>query len=106
MSYKLKPDEKRIKSEIMTFDWQKVSQNWRLPSGELLDPTKESSRANPLYKHKDWLNNVYNNKDWGLSDAKIARLTNSSNTNINYWRNKFQIPVKKENIGKILRFFT
>lgn len=100
MSYKLKSNENRIKSEIMKFDWQKVSKNWRLPSGELLDPTRESSRTNPLYKHKDWLSTVYNKKDWGLSDTKIARITNSSNTNINYWRNKFKIPVKKENIGK------
>jgi hypothetical protein len=93
-SYSLKPEEKRIKSEIMEYDWNSVSQNWKLPTGELLDPTRECSQTNPLYKYKKWLKTVYFNENWGLSDTKIARLTNSSNTTINYWRNKLQIPVK------------
>ena len=93
-SYKLNPDEKRIKNEILAHNWKGISQNWKLPSGELLDPSKESSRTNPLYKHENWLKTIYSNKNWGLTDLKIARLTNTSNTTINYWRNKLQIPVK------------
>ena len=96
--YKLNPIEKRIKEEIMAFDWRNFSQNWKLPSGEVLDPTKESSIINPLYKHKYWLKTVYSNKNWNLSDPKIARLTNTSKTTINYWRNKLQINVKNSNL--------
>ena len=99
-SYKLTFEEKRIKSEIKALSWERPSQYWKLSSGELLDPTKESSQENPLYKHKDWFKTIYNNEKWGLSEHKIARLTNTSNTTINYWRNKLKIPIKKENIGK------
>ena len=95
--FELKPNETRIKKEIMAYDWRTISQNWKLPSGEVLDPTKESSLINPLYKHKNWLKTVYSNINWNLSDTKIARLTNTSNTTINYWRNKLQINVKNSN---------
>lgn len=98
--YKLEPNEKRIKKEIMEFNWKSISQNWKLPSGEVLDPTKESSRTNPLYKHKNWFKTVYNNNDWGLSETKIARITNTSSTSINYWRNKLQIPLKNSSLLK------
>lgn len=84
----------------MQYDWKTISQNWKLPSGDLLDPTKESSQNNPLYKHKNWFKTVYNNNMWGLSETKIARLTNTSNTTINYWRNKLQIPLKNSSLLK------
>jgi len=100
VSYKLESNEKRIKQEIMNFNWERVSNNWKLPSGQILDPTKECSRTNPLYKHKEWLSTVYNNKNWNLSDEKIARLTNSSQTNINYWRNKLQISSNDPNVSE------
>jgi len=93
-SYELTNDEERIKGEIRSTNWNAISQNWTLSTGELLNPKKESSRTNPLYKHKAWLNYVYNNIDWGLSDPKIARITNTSQTTINYWRNKLKIQPK------------
>ncbi len=88
-SYELTQEEERIKKEISLTNWNKISQNWRLSTGELLDPSKESSPTNPLYKHKNWLEYVY--YKWELSDNKIARITNTSQTTIQYWRNKLKI---------------
>lgn len=88
-SYVLTPDEEGIKKEISSIKWNEISQNWKLPTGELLNPLKESSSNNPLYKHKKWLEYVYYELD--LSDNKIARITNTSQTTINYWRKKLKI---------------
>ena len=93
-SYELTRDEERIKEEIRSINWSTISQNWNLPTGEVLIPTKKSSRTNPLYKHKAWLECVYKNIEWGLSDKKIARITNTSLTIINYWRKKLKIQTK------------
>jgi len=94
-SYKLTLNEEQIKEEIKSINWEAISNNWKLPTGELLNPTKESSRTNPLYKHKKWLEYIYNNKKWRLSYKKIARITNISQTTIYYWRKKLEI-TKKE----------
>jgi len=93
-SYELTNDEERIKEEIRSTNWNAISQNWNLQTGELLNPTKVSSQSNPLYKHKAWLEHVY--YEWGLSDPKIARITNTSQTTINYWRNKLKIQSKNK----------
>jgi hypothetical protein len=92
--YELQPEEQRIKKEIKTYKWQDVTNNWKLPSGQLLNPTKECSRENPLYKHEKWLKTIYYNEGWCLSDEKIARLTNSSQSTINLWRKRHQIKTK------------
>lgn len=101
-SYNLNTDEERIKEEIKSFNWEAISQNWKIPTGELLDPTKDCSRTNPLYKHKNWLEKIYNNKKWELTDGKIARITNTSQTTINYWRKKLQIETREAQIKQKL----
>lgn len=93
-SYNLTREEERIKEEIRSINWNAFSQNWNLPTGEVLNPNIKSSQTNPLYKHKAWLEYVYNNIEWGLSDKRIARITNTSLTTINYWRKKLRINTK------------
>ena len=80
---------------MKSINWEAVSLNWKLLKGELLDPTNESSHTNPLYKQKNWFEYIYNNKEWGLTDRKIARVTNTSQTTINYWRKKLKILTKE-----------
>ncbi len=82
----------------------RFSQNWKLPTGELLDPTKECSRTNPLYKHRKWLECIYNNKKWYLIDGRIARITNTSQTKINNWGKKLQIKTREEQVKQNLFF--
>lgn len=65
---------------------------------------KEYSRTNPLYKHKKWLEYIYNNKKWRLSDKKIARITNTSQTTINYWRKKHQIETREAQVKQKLYY--
>lgn len=103
-SYKLKPDEQGIKEEVKSINWEAISLNWKLPTGEILDPTKECSRTNPLYKHKNWLEYIYNNNKWRLTDEKIARITNTSQTTINSWRKKLQIKTRDTQVKQKLFF--
>ena len=80
------------------------SKNWKLPTGGLLNPTKECSQTNPLYKYKPWLQYIYNKKRWKLTDGKIARISNTSQTTINYWRKKLQIKTREAQIKQKLFF--
>jgi len=92
----------KIKEEIKNIDWKSISENWSLTTrsnqySKALDPTKNSSLENPLYRNKEWLNNVYNNKNWNLTDKKIANLCGVNPFVITQWRKRHQIARKEGN---------
>ena len=92
----------KIKEEIKNLDWKSISDNWSITThpnqyAKSLDPTKIPSLENPLYRNKEWLNKVYHNKNWNLSDKKIANLCGVSQSTITQWRKRHQIPRKEGN---------
>ena len=99
----------KIKEEIKNIDWESISTNWsivRRPNqyaeykNVSLDPTKQISKENPLYRHKEWLKKVYNNKNWKLSDKDIANLCGVHPSIIGKWRKKHQISRKLQGEGR------
>ena len=99
----------KIKEEIKNIDWESISNNWSITTRPnqyaeykniSLDPTKHISKENPLYRHKEWLNKVYNNKNWKLSDKNIANLCGVHPSVIGKWRKKHQISRKLQGEGR------
>jgi len=99
----------KIKEEIKKIDWDSISDNWSITTrpnqyaeynNVSLDPTKNISKENPLYRHKEWLNKVYNNKNWKLSDKNIANLCGVHPSVIGKWRKKHQISRKLQGEGR------
>ena len=100
----------KIKEEIKNVDWKNISENWSITTRSNqyaeyrkvpLDPTKEVSKENPLYRHKEWLDKVYNDKNWKLNDKKIANLCGVNPSVIGKWRKKHQISRKLQGEGWI-----
>jgi hypothetical protein len=98
-----------IKKEIKNVDWESISNDWSITTRPNqyteykkipLDPTKEVSKENPLYRHKEWLNKIYNNKEWKLNDKYIAKLCGVDPTVIGKWRKNLQISTKLQGKGK------
>ncbi len=102
---KLNPNQ--IKGEIRNFDWKNVSNNWviKYNNKEIqLDPTKDPSKENPLYRHKDWLSTVYNNETWNLTDTQLAKISGISHQTICRWRRKYCILTKPRYYKQSLYF--
>ncbi len=100
----------KIKEEIKNVDWKNISDNWSITTRSNqyaeyrkvpLDPTKEVSKENPLYRYKEWLDKVYNDKNWKLNDKKIANLCGVNPSVIGKWRKKHQISRKLQGEGWI-----
>lgn len=71
----------KLKESIKNFEWDKISDDWsivHLPRYRaqyetiILDPKQNCSRTNPLYKHRQWLEFIYNNEKLKLTDLIIA----------------------------------
>ena len=99
----------KIKEEIKNVDWKNISENWSITTRSnqyaeyrkvSLDPTKEVSRENPLYRHKEWLKKIYNNKNWKLNDKDIANLCGVDPSVIGKWRKKHQISRNLQGEGR------
>jgi hypothetical protein len=99
----------KIKEEIKNVDWKNISENWSITTRSnqyaeyrkvSLDPTKEVSKENPLYRHKEWLNKIYNSKNWKLNDKDIANLCGVDPSVIGKWRKKHQISRKLQGEGR------
>ena len=60
-----------IRDELKKIDWDKISKEWEITvelnqnaiKTIVLDPAKDCSKKNPLYKHKKWLETVYYNEE-------------------------------------------
>ncbi len=87
-----------IKEKIKKIDWKNISENWEIkiplpPKYDnfkeiTLNPTRDCSENNPLYRHKKWFERIYNDKRFLLSDAKIASMYNLTREKIRYWRQR------------------
>ncbi len=98
---------KEIKEDLKRIEWEKISSDWVInyrpryssPFKELkLDPHKDcSKKSNPLYRHKNWLEHLYDNLE--LSFRSIAKVCNVDKGVIIYWANKHGIS-KRENTGE------
>ncbi|MHA1460923.1 MAG: hypothetical protein ACTSO8_05520 [Promethearchaeota archaeon] len=96
----------QIKEEIKKIDWKSISENWTVKVSAnkeiTLNPYELPSKENPLYKHKQWLQTVYNHKKWNLNDDRLRTISGVSHTTIYKWRKKLDIPTKQNlyNDGK------
>ena len=93
----------QIKQEIKNIDWKSVSENWTVKVSAnkeiTLNPYALPSKENPLYKHKQWLQTVYNHKKWNLNDDRLRMISGVSHTTIYKWRKKLDIPTKQNLYG-------
>ncbi len=89
----------KIKGELKKFNWKTISENWTVKvsvNKEItLKPYELPSKENPLYKHKQWLQTVYNHKTWNLNDNKLKTISGVSHATIYNWRRKLGIPTKQ-----------
>lgn len=96
----------RVQQEMKKINWSSISENWtvRVSANKeiTLNPYTLPSKENPLYKHKQWLQTVYNHKNWNLNDNGLRTISGVSHTTIYKWRKKFNISTKKllSNDGK------
>ena len=97
-------DIQKIKEEIKNIDWENVEKDWIIKDSEnqysdnwiQIDPKQNCLRTNPLYQHKKWLKQIYNDKNLNLSDRMIGKICGVSHKTIGKWRKKFNIRTKKE----------
>jgi len=98
-----------IKEKIKNFDWESISDDWNITARSnqyaeykniSLDPTKDVSKENPLYRNKEWLDKVYNSKNWKLNDKDIANLCGVHPSVIGKWRKKHHITRKLQGEGR------
>lgn len=93
-------DLKTIKEYLRNLDWKSLSNNWVVLLREhhtkpyekiLLDPHKDPSNENPLWKHEIWLKRVYADEKYDFSDSLISRITGISRITVRKYRLKFNI---------------
>lgn len=53
-----------------------------------LNPFQDCSPENPLYMHKEWVEKIYFDKDFQMTDEKFAKLCNITKNAAYYWRKK------------------
>lgn len=98
----------KIREKIRNIDWDNVTKDWSINYSKnqysdievQLDPKQDCSRTNPLYKHKKWLETVYNNKDLNLTDQLISEVCGVHLTTVQNWRKIHNIPAKVWTNGK------
>ncbi len=100
---------KKIKDKLKKIDWYKVSNNWKVSFRKNqysdynvinLNPYQDCSPENPLYMHKDWIEYIYNDKNFQLTDKKLAKLCNITKEAVYYWRKKKYGIIGKDEWGK------
>ena len=99
----------RIKEEIRNINWEDITKDWtiyyrRNKNSEdkiiQLDPKQDSSAINPLYKHKDWLKQIYNDENLNLNDTIIGEMCGVHKSTIGKWRKIHDIPTKLRGSGQ------
>ncbi len=97
-----------FKEKIKKIDWDKISDDWvvEIPASRfsvnkkaLLDPYSDCSKANPLYMHKKWLERIYNDEEFNLSDRKFGEVCGVAHSTIGDWRREHNIKAKRP-LGK------
>lgn len=93
-------DLETIKEYLRKIEWKSSSNNWIVLHREhhtypykeiLLDPHKDPSNENPLWKHEIWLKRVYSDENYNFSDNIISRITGISRITVKKYRLKFNI---------------
>ncbi len=93
----------KIKEHIKKINWKYISNNWTIKTRinqyseykeKVLDPFKDCSNDNPLYRHKRWLETIYNNKEFKLNDRLLSQICNVNPSVIGKWRKKYNIPTQ------------
>jgi len=85
-----------VKEEIIKIDWQVVSKDWTVQIKKnqfaketvSVNPTKDCSEDNPLYRHKEWVQQLFNDKRFNLTDSRLAKLCGISRDKARYWRDR------------------
>jgi len=99
-----------IKEKIKTHNWDDVTDNWTVwknsnQFGEVrmtVYPYKDCSKENPLYRHKLWLETIVKEKQYNLTDPRLAKLCGISESTMYKWRwNHHKIPTYYERWGNI-----
>ncbi|MBA7640030.1 hypothetical protein ES703_47691 [subsurface metagenome] len=102
MAKKEQEDLEKIKEKIKELTWDDYSDKyWTVRWREnqysdfdkiyRLNPKEYCSKKNPLYLHKGWLERVYNNEEWQLTDQMIAKICGVHFKTIGKWRKRNNI---------------
>ena len=92
-----------IKTRIKNIEWDLISNDWTLryqPNQYSeyktikLNPKKNCSKRNPLYRKKEWLERIYHDKELQLDDQSIGQICGIHKSSICKWRKKHGIPTK------------
>jgi len=97
MAQKEQEELEKIKEKIKELTWDDYSDKyWTVRWREnqysdfdkiyRLNPKEYCSKKNPLYLHKGWLERVYNNEEWQLTDQMIAKICGVHFKTIGKWR--------------------
>ncbi|MBA7656918.1 hypothetical protein ES703_64847 [subsurface metagenome] len=99
-----------IKREIKTIDWDKNPNDWTVwknsnQYGEVrmyVDPYRNCSKENPLYRNKFWVETIVKEKQYNLTDHRLGKVCGISESTAHKWRwKKHIIPTCYERWGKI-----
>jgi hypothetical protein len=83
-----------VRDEIKKMDWSEMK--WyivirvnKLSTQKIfLNPLKDCSEENPLYKHKGWVERILSDSRFNLTDPRLARLCRISESTAYRWRSK------------------
>ncbi len=84
-----------VNAEVKRIDWNAISSNWTIsfrknqyapPILTNLDPFKDCSKVNPLYRHKLWVETLVNDERFRLSDYRLGKLCGIDDHTAYKWR--------------------
>jgi hypothetical protein len=99
----------RIKEEVRNINWEDITKDWTINFRQnqnsedkiiQLNPKQDSSVTNPLYKHEDWLKQIYNDETLNLNDTLIGEMCGVHKSTIGKWRKIHDIPTKLRGSGQ------
>jgi hypothetical protein len=97
-----------IKEEIKKINWNKITDNWNIKIHEnqstekeiSLDPFSDCSDENPLYLHEKWIDRLVHDKNFNLTQRRLAKLCGVDRGVIFYWSKvKHNINMENERRG-------
>jgi len=94
-----------IKKDII--DWGKVSKDWtaeyRLGAEPVrrisLNPYSYCSELNRLYTHKDWVETLFNDERFNMTDERLSKICGIKQSKARWWRRKHNIKGVEEGYG-------
>jgi len=93
-------DINNVKEEIKKIIWEKIYSNWTVKYRQNqfqpfikihLDPYSDCSEKNPLYRHREWLNRLVNDKRFNLSDSRLGDLCGITKDKARGWRRRLGV---------------